>query len=89
MTELAGSGIPRKLPRHTRPMTYEERCEHDGLLNAPLLLDPKHEALLAEGIDRAGGSTVCPACMNQFQDHPAVVGALWATQMCDGRLVKL
>jgi len=78
-----------KLPRHTRPMTYEERIMHDGMLNAPELLDPKHDAMLSQGINRAGGSAVCERCGNVYQDHPAVVGALWATELCDGSLVKL
>lgn len=77
-----------RLPRHTRPMTYDERCMHDDMLNAPQLLDPKHEALLEKGIGRAGGGAVC-ACGNVYQDHPAVVGALWVTELCDGSLVKL
>lgn len=62
---------------------------HDGMLNAPELLDPRHAELLDKGIPRAGGGAVCETCGHVYQDHPSVVGALWATELCDGSLVKL
>ena len=62
---------------------------HDGFGNAPDLLEERHAALLDAGISRAGGDAACDACGHAYYDHPSVVGALWATELCGGRLVKL
>jgi len=75
--------------RHTRPLAMEEREAHDFLGNAHDLLEPGHARLLEAGVPRAGGETSCEACGHAYLDHPSVVGALWATEICGGRLVKL
>lgn len=74
--------------RYTREISFEERHEHDGMNNAPRLLDPVHAEKLEKGISRAGGDAIC-GCGEVYYDHPRVVGALWATELCDGTIVKL
>ncbi len=38
---------------------------------------------------RAGGDVICDICGCPYQDHSPVVGYVWLTRLCDGRLVKL
>lgn len=73
---------------YTRPLTFEERHQHDAFGNAPELLDPKHAAKM-ESMYRAGGDVVCQKCGKVYYDHPNVVGALWLIELCNGDLVHL
>ena len=71
-------------------MSYEQYKEHDELGNAPHLLSEEDRKKLDDGkMIRAGGGCICEACGKEYYDHPSVMGALWATKLCDGSLVKL
>lgn len=65
------------------------RRRHDDLGNAPDLLSLED----AEKIDRGeyvrtSGDALCE-CGRKHREHDPVIGALWLTRLCDGRLVKL
>lgn len=77
------------MARFTRELAFEERHAHDFLGNAPELLEERHAWFIEEGVPRAAGGCVCADCGKPYADHPSVVGALWTTELCDGRLVKL
>lgn len=71
-------------------MTYEDYSAHDDFGNAPHLLSADDEAAISRGdVKRVGGGCICTQCGKEYYDHPPVKGALWATRLCDGKLVKL
>lgn len=70
-------------------ISYDLREQHDHFGNAPHLLAPEDAAALDAGqVQRTGGDNRCP-CGKLYYDHPPVLGALWATRLCNGSLVKL
>ncbi len=77
--------MPKKMQ-----MSFEVYKQHDEHGNAEHLLSPEDKEKVDEGdFTRAGGDSICPVCDMPYFSHPNVVGALWLTKLCDGRLVKL
>lgn len=71
-------------------ITLEQRQRHDAHGNAPELLSEKDAEKIEEGnYSRASGLCTCSKCGTLFADHFPVIGALWLTRLCDGRLVHL
>lgn len=66
--------------------------QHDDMGNAPELMpEADRMRVFGEAPDwyRAGGECVCKDCGKLYYDHPAVLGALWLTRLCDNTMVKL
>jgi hypothetical protein len=76
-----------------RRLPYDLRKQHDELGNAPhLMTEQMRERVFGERPDierRTSGDTVCAVCGKLLYDHPPVVGALWLTEVCGDRIVKL
>lgn len=60
---------------------------YDDAGNAPSLLADRDRREIERGVPRASGMVVC-VCGVQYNRHPPVQGALWATRTCTG-IVKL
>ena len=72
------------------PISYDLYVQHDELGNAPHLLSAEDKALIDSGdTPRVCGQVICVHCGREYNDHPEVIGALWLTKLCDGRIVKL
>lgn len=71
---------------------FELRVQHDDMGNAPHLMDPWDRVRAFGEVPvwhRAGGGCICTDCGKEYNDHPAVLGALWLTRLCDDSFVKL
>jgi hypothetical protein len=83
--------LPGAPPPRRRMISPEVRRQHDDMGNAPNLMTPI-DRLRVFG-DRPDFSRAAPACLctcgREYGDHPAVLGALWLTRLCDDSLVKL
>lgn len=71
-------------------ISYDLLQQHDEWGNAPDLLAKADAEALEDGRwRRAGGDCECRTCGKKYYDHPRVLGALWLTRTCSGKLFKL